>query len=131
MSFCFRILTVFLCTTAVASGDEPVVRRPVTTVPADHAEKAKRGSELFRQKVRSILVTHCLDCHGGKSVKADFDLSTREKLFESGFVEKTAADSHLLQLVTHDAEPHMPLKADRLSDADIEALRHWIDLGAP
>ena len=100
-------------------------------VPADHAARMKAGQELFRREVRGLLVEHCLACHGGESVKADFDLSTRESLMDSGMVGETAEDSHLLSLITHQAEPQMPFKAAKLADKQIAAIRRWLDLGAP
>jgi len=111
---------------AVAPAAEPNAK-----VPPDHVERAKQGTALFKSVVRELLVKECLDCHGGKTVKADFDLSTREKLVESGMLEETAADSHLFAVVARTAEPFMPLKKDKLTDDKIAALKKWIDLGAP
>ena len=101
------------------------------SVPPDHAARIKQGTALFQSDVRQILITHCLDCHGGKSVKADFDLSSHNVLMESGYVGDTVEDSHLMQLITHTAEPNMPLKADKLSDDAIEKIGLWISMGAP
>ena len=64
-------------------------------------------------------------------MKADFDLSTRAALLKSGYVADTAADSHLFEVICHTAEPVMPLKADKLPDKAIDAIRKWLDLGAP
>jgi len=114
-----------------------VLTRPVLSdeaqksVPPDHPERAKKGLALFKASVRTTLTNHCLDCHGGKSVKADFDLSSRESLMSSGFVTDSADDSHLMQLITHAADPHMPFKAPKLADEQIEQIRTWINLGAP
>jgi len=129
--FCILALIV----AATANADEPSVaapRRPTPTqVPPDHPERAKKGLELFRTSVRQILTDRCLNCHGGNSIKADFDLSTREALLASGFVGQSAEDSHLVELITHAAEPHMPWKEPKLSDEQITRVRTWIDLGAP
>lgn len=100
-------------------------------VPADHAERMRKGTQLFRNSVRQILVSKCLDCHGGKSVKADFDLSSSDLLKASGFVGDSSAESHLLQVIRHEAEPHMPLKADKLPPEEIALIARWIDFGAP
>lgn len=113
---------VLCCGSSAALGQQ---------VDPDHVEKAKRGMALFKSDVRQILSQHCLECHGGGSIKADFDLSTRESLMASGFVGKTADESHLVQLIRHTAEPHMPFKADKLSDEQIEKVVQWIELGAP
>jgi hypothetical protein len=100
--------------------------------PAVEARKANvDGLALFKGQVRGILHEKCLKCHGGKSVKGDFDLSSREKLMDSGFVEATAKDSHLVKLIEHAEEPHMPFKAPKLLPKSIAAIRKWIDLGAP
>jgi len=106
-------------------------QRTQQTVSADHVQKVKQGTLLFKQKVGGLLTTHCLKCHGGASVKADFDLSTRAALLESGYVDDTAEDSHLMQVIRHAVEPVMPLKAEKLSDESIRAIGEWIDLGAP
>lgn len=116
-----------------AASDEPARTSPNDDkpVPADHAERAKRGLALFKEHVREILTSHCLRCHGGDSIKADFSLSTRAELMASGHVGETADESNLIDLVRHTSEPYMPAQAEKLSDESIEWLRKWIDLGAP
>ena len=91
----------------------------------------KAGSELFTSTVRSLLAKNCLECHGGAAVKGDFDLSSRAKLMASGFVEPGNDESHLLELIRHETEPHMPHKRDKLPDKAISAIARWIKLGAP
>ncbi|MCC9605944.1 DUF1549 domain-containing protein [Blastopirellula sp. JC732] len=105
---------------------------PPAAVSPNHAEEMKAGLALFKASVGQTLTASCLNCHGGESVKADFDLSTREKLLASGYVEPgDSAESYLMGLLRHDVEPHMPLRADKLSDEAIAAVAKWIDLGAP
>ncbi len=117
------VIAITLSNTLLAADEKPV--------PADHPERAKKGLALFKSNVRAILTKNCLDCHGGKSTKGDFDLSTREALMKSGYVEKTAASSQLMRVVRHEEEPFMPLKAEKLDDKSIKLLADWIDLGAP
>ena len=100
-------------------------------VDPQHAAKMQAGLQLFRESVRSTLQENCLKCHNARSKKADFDLSTRRSLVESGHLGSSSEDSYLMQLVRHEEEPPMPLKADKLSDQQITALAKWIDLGAP
>ncbi|MCA9015692.1 MAG: DUF1549 domain-containing protein, partial [Planctomycetaceae bacterium] len=100
-------------------------------LPADHAKRMQEGLELFKKEVRPLLVEKCLKCHGGKSVKGDFDLSDRKQLLESGMIEKTGKESHLMALVEHREEPYMPLKEKKLSEKEMASLSKWIDLGAP
>jgi cytochrome c553 len=100
-------------------------------VGADHAANMERGLALFKEKVRPVLVAKCLDCHGGKATRGDFDLSDRKPLMSSGAVEGGGKASSLYALITHAEEPHMPQKAPKLPDDAIEAIAQWIDLGAP
>lgn len=119
------VLVVFPLTVSTVHGQTGV------DVDADHARKMKAGLQVFRESVRSVLEEHCLKCHNRQSKKADFDLSTRKTLVESGVLGTGAEDSYLLQLVRHEAEPPMPFKADPLTEAQINSLAKWIDLGAP
>ncbi len=100
-------------------------------VPADHAPHMQAGLELFKSRVRPMLLQNCLNCHGGKEKKGDFDMSTRETLMDSGMVETKAVSSTMYRVVAHLDDPHMPYKAAKLPDASIEDLGRWIDLGAP
>ena len=102
-----------------------------SSLPPDHAQRMKQGLQLFKKEVKPLLVEKCLSCHGGKSIKGDFDLSNRKKLIESGMIEKTGKESYLMSLVEHREEPFMPLKEKKLSDKEIASLSKWIDLGAP
>mgnify|MGYP003328772165 FL=1 len=130
-----RNLRACLCVLAFfsfLSTEYLVAQTPGTaTLPPDHPERAKRGLELFRTTVRQILTTRCLECHGGASVKSDFDLATRESLISSGFLGESAEDSQLVQLIKHAAEPHMPWKLPKLTAAEINSISRWVDLGAP
>ncbi len=126
------MVCLFPVVTSLVSAEER--KPPVPTVakePLDpeHAKKAAESLALFKDHVKPILIKHCLDCHGGKATKADFDLTTREKLIASGHVEKTAEASYLFKLVSHSEEPFMPAKLPKLSDVEIGQLKHWIDLG--
>ncbi|TWT98691.1 hypothetical protein Pla100_18560 [Neorhodopirellula pilleata] len=64
----------------------------LATANSDETPQANNaGLTLFRQHVRTDLIHHCLDCHGGKSTKGNFDISTREALMESGFVGESVS----------------------------------------
>ncbi len=122
----FPIALLIGCSAAMAwSEDKP------PAVSADHAARMKQGQELFRRVIRPALVARCLKCHGGRWVKGDFDLSSRPLLIDSGMIEKTAADSHLMMLLRHEEEPHMPKDAPPLPPKLIASIGRWIDLGAP
>lgn len=106
------------------------------TTPADHPEKMKAGTELFRKSVRAILTTRCLSCHGGDSLEGEFNLASRELLLQGGetgpaVVPGKSAESRLHQLITHAKQPHMPYDEEKLPEPQIQAIAKWIDLGAP
>ncbi len=126
-----RFTQLLLCFSLAVPFISEVAAQQVRPVPPDHVERAKKGMALFKSDVRDILLKHCFDCHGGKSVKGDFNLATQEKLSESGFAGESADDSQLIAVVAHTAEPHMPFKLPKLAESDIEKLRTWINLGAP
>lgn len=105
-------------------------------VPADHVERVKVGTELFRSQIRPALVEHCLACHGGEKTRAGLDLSSRERLLEGGDSGEVIdlqdpEDSYLLRLIAHDDEPTMPPAKERLSDELINDFRKWLELGLP
>src|SRR3954447_12264822 len=101
------------------------------TLPPDHARRMKEGLALFKEHVRPALVRYCLDCHGGKATKGEFDLSDRKPLIDSRALYGRAKESQLYELITHAEEPHMPKKAAKLPDETIAQIARWIDLGAP
>ncbi|MFO0912117.1 MAG: DUF1553 domain-containing protein [Pirellulales bacterium] len=101
-----------------------------SAVAPDHPQRMRASLELYRQQVRPILVQHCARCHSGDEPKGDVDLNTRESLLKSGHVGQSAEASHLMEVIRHTAEPHMPHRAAKLADEQIAAIAQWIDLGA-
>ncbi|MEC8319827.1 MAG: DUF1549 domain-containing protein, partial [Planctomycetota bacterium] len=97
-----------------------------------------RGVEFFESRIRPIFIEHCLECHGEDldSLKGGLDLSHAEGLLVGGetgavLVPGDAASSPLFRAVTYeDKEFAMPPRG-RLSQAEIDAIRQWIEMGAP
>jgi hypothetical protein len=105
------------------------------SVAKDHAAQMTKGLELFKKHVQPLLRQRCLKCHGGKKIKADFDLSTRKGLLRGGesgpaILLGKARASLLYQLITHAKEPRMP-KGGKLAAGDVAQIAAWIDCGAP
>ncbi len=96
-----------------------------------HAQQMREGIALFKNQVREILRKNCIECHGEGEIEGDLDLSTRDSLFASGLVGESAENSDLIDSITHRFEPFMPHERDKLDEESIEAIAHWIDLGAP
>ena len=124
------MLFALICIGALPLGVEAMAQTPPPVSP-NHAKEMEEGLAIFKAKVRPVLVASCLECHGGKSKKADFDLSDRKPLIESEAIEGGSEKSRLMALIRHAEEPAMPLKRPKLDDATIAAIGRWIDLGAP
>jgi mono/diheme cytochrome c family protein len=87
----------------------------------------------FEREVRPILAAHCLKCHGGEVRKADLDLRSPGRMLQGGengpaLVKGSAGDSPLYEQVRTRAMPPGKVK---LTDAQVAAIRDWINAGAP
>jgi hypothetical protein len=90
----------------------------------------------YSREVQPILTAHCYACHGpdeGKR-KAKLRLDQRDSAVKKAVKPGDAAHSPLVErIVSDDPEQVMPppkSKRDRLSAAQIDVLRRWIDEGA-
>src|SRR6185436_1797662 len=89
----------------------------------------------YQEHVRPIFSTSCVSCHNPDKNKAGLDLTSYSATLKGSssakIIEPGDPDSSLVyMLVTHQAEPHMPLKASKLPDAQLEIIRKWIAGGA-
>src|SRR5688572_18537419 len=94
-----------------------------------------QAGESHFPAARTILEAKCLECHGGKTHRAELDLSTRDGLLKGGetgpaVVPGKSTESLLYKKVTHADEPGMPHKRERLRAGEITDLAKWIDAGA-
>ena len=83
-----------------------------------------------------LLEAHCVQCHGAEKMKGGLDLTTRENLMLGGETGPSVTpgrpeESLLYKMVTHEEEPGMPHKEDKLPDAAIEKIAAWIRAGVP
>jgi mono/diheme cytochrome c family protein len=82
-----------------------------------------------------VLTANCAACHGSAMQMSSLRLDSRDALLKGGakgaaIVAGDSSKSRLMQFVTHAAQPAMP-PGKKLAEADIDALRTWIDAGAP
>jgi hypothetical protein len=91
----------------------------------------------FVTDVRPILQKHCIGCHGPQKQEGGLRLDQRAAALRGGenynpaIVPKSSDTSPLFQFVSRDdADLRMPPKGDRLSAAEIQTLKEWIDAGA-
>ena len=89
----------------------------------------------FTDHIRPIMERSCWNCHGEAAQLSDLNLSSREGALEGGakgpaIVPGRAEDSRLFRMVAGLDQPFMPMSGDALSDAELAAVRTWIDEGA-
>jgi hypothetical protein len=112
---------------AVAGGSGAQDRAP-KPVAVDEA--------LFADFVYPALQKYCLGCHNRQVKQSGLDLSSRESMLRGGdrgsaITPGNAQASLFYRLVTHEEEPGMPYKAEKLPDEIISHLGRWINAGAP
>ncbi len=105
--------------------------------PADpNAKKLSDAERHFIEKVKPLLSSRCIGCHGPDKVKGGLRLDSREAALKGGetgpsLVAGKPGDSLFIAAVKHShPELKMPPK-DKLAAADIAALERWIKDGAP
>ena len=108
----------------------------VFLVGAGAGAQAQTGAEItFTDHIRPIFERSCWNCHGEASQLSELDLRTREAAVEGGvrgpaLVPGRADDSRLYRMLAGLDDPPMPMAGDPLSDAELMAIRTWIDDGA-
>ncbi|MAH65402.1 MAG: hypothetical protein CMJ27_06380 [Phycisphaerae bacterium] len=127
-----------------ASGDETAA--PVgTDAPAAEADASGNGDSTsvadastvdFRRDVLPILDARCVECHGPDKVKGDLRLDSEAAIFagdpEWWTVLWGDPDHSLLLeriLLPADDPDAMPPNGDRLTAANIDTIRTWIESG--
>ncbi|MES2707620.1 MAG: PSD1 and planctomycete cytochrome C domain-containing protein [Verrucomicrobiota bacterium] len=98
--------------------------------------QAEDDITFFESKVRPLLVTHCLDCHGAEKQKGGLRLDSRAAWQAGGengaaLIPGDGERSRLIAAVRYrDQDLQMPPK-QKLGDAEIATLEEWVRRGAP
>src|SRR5215467_14088297 len=92
------------------------------------------GKISFARDIAPVLTQKCMQCHGQTPLMGGLDLRTRETALKGGqhgaaIVPGNAAASHVYRHLTGQEAPQMPL-GGRLTDAEIELFKQWIEAGA-
>ncbi|MFM8421637.1 MAG: DUF1549 domain-containing protein, partial [Verrucomicrobiota bacterium] len=103
------------------------------------AQAAATGADAYRAVIRPLLHERCLSCHGALQQKAGLRLDTVAAMLRGGdsgpaVMPGNARASILLRRVTTtDVAERMPPQHEGLplDDAQAEAIRQWINAGAP
>jgi hypothetical protein len=104
----------------------------VTAFPASEKPERTNSGIGFTSDVLPLFQAKCLRCHSGKTPKAELDLSTFAGVLKGGesgqvVVPGKPQESLLLEKVQTGAMP--PGKKNRLSEAEVQTLRRWIEGG--
>lgn len=107
----------------------------VGATPTSAQAQAPGQPVTFTDHIRPIMERSCWNCHGEAAQLSQLDLSSREGALAGGtkgpaIVPGRADDSRLFKMVAGLDQPPMPMSGDPLSDAEIAAVRTWIDDGA-
>ena len=111
---------------------------PGTEEPRAGDPALARAREVFRQQVQPMLQGKCLSCHGdGEELEGDLDLRSREAALRGGksgpaLVPGRALASLIYQSLRRTDERRMPPnERERATPEEIDALKNWIEAGAP
>jgi mono/diheme cytochrome c family protein len=98
------------------------------------AEAAAPAAPIdFAHDIVPILKARCAKCHTSGTYKGGFSLDTREAMLKSeAVVAGKSAESELVdRILSHELDYRMPPKGDRLTAAEVDRLRAWIDQKLP
>ena len=106
--------------------------------PAQDAAAANTAPRIdFVREVRPILAEHCYACHGAKKQEGGLRLDRKAAALQGGdnyapaIVPGKSGASPLWKFVARsDADLQMPPEGERLSAAQVNVLKRWIDEGA-
>ena len=111
---------------------------PVPTAGQGLAEpvaSATAQTVTFTDHIRPIMERSCWNCHGEAAQLSNLDLRTRDGALAGGtkgpaIVPGRADESRLYRQLAGLEQPAMPMDGSTLTDAEIAAVRTWIDDGA-
>ena len=105
-----------------------------------HAADSPAGHDFFENKIRPLLIEHCLKCHDGaasEKPKGGLALNTRDGWAKGGehgpaVVPGQPDRSLLIRALRYtDKDLQMPPKGKQLSASQIALFEEWVRLGAP
>ncbi len=89
---------------------------------------------FFESKVRPLLASQCVQCHGAEKQKGELRLDSREAMLQGGdngpaIVPGSPNESLLIEAIRYESFEMPPQK--QLSGESIAVLSRWIEMGAP
>jgi len=105
-------------------------------LPAAPAAASNAATIDFERDIRPLLVGRCGDCHGPDTQENRLRLDVKHRAQKGGdfgpvIVAGKSSESELIRRIgSTDEKKWMPPDGDRLSAAEVDILRRWIDAGA-
>mgnify|MGYP006272649593 CR=1 FL=1 len=105
-------------------------------VKADDAKPSDADLKFFESRIRPLLASKCVKCHGDEKQEGKLRLDSWNAMQQGGasgpaYVGKQA-DKSLLMIAVSYRNPDLQMPPDaKLSDVEIADLKRWIELGAP
>lgn len=110
----------------------------LASVKDDTAKLTPKQELDLNLQVRTILAHNCYKCHGSDKVKGDLRLDMKDMIFKGGehgevIIPGHAMESELVKRITlpDGDKKAMPSKDKRLSQAEVDIIKLWIQKGAP
>jgi hypothetical protein len=106
--------------------------------PATGQDTDEKGLELYKSKIKKILVDNCYECHSTKEdrYESGLDVQFRRTLLDGGdrgaAIEPGDPEDSLLMTAIGYEEEDLEMPPEGKLDADeIKLIAEWIRLGAP
>lgn len=111
-----------VASTALASDSKPAIDR--------------EQADFFERRVRPVLVSKCLACHGERKQESGLRLDSRAAVLRGGdggpvVAAGKAQNSRLIQAVRYDNDDLQMPPNKKLADSEIASLIRWVQLGLP
>ncbi|MDE2755836.1 MAG: PSD1 and planctomycete cytochrome C domain-containing protein [Acidobacteriota bacterium] len=109
---------------------------PLLSLPAWGGASEENQREFFEKRIRPVLATHCISCHGPERQESSLRLDTRSSLLRGGrsgpvVMPGQPLQSRLYRAVSY-RDPHLQMPPPGpLPASVIEDIRAWIEAGAP
>jgi cytochrome c553 len=92
--------------------------------------------EFFESKIRPLLISRCIDCHGPDDAQSDLRLDSLSGMLAGGIsgpvvVPGNADESMIVAAIGYRDEALQMPPDEKLPDAEIALLKDWITRGAP
>jgi cytochrome c553 len=109
----FILLTLMLCvsTTVFIRAAEPL-------------EFSSQQIEFFENKIRPLIISRCIECHGADVQESELRLDSRTAIL------KSAVEAKIGTVLSYAGEVKMPPDG-KLSDTEIAAMKQWIAMKMP